>query len=327
MCTAVSYKAKGNYYGRTLDLEYSLDERVMITARKHPLSFLHSESMASHYALMGIGCISNGYPLYYDAVNECGVWMAGLNFPHFASYNKGKCGMLNLASYELLPFILGRCGTVSDALEILKRANITSQSFSLKLQATPMHWMLCDSQQCVVLEPLESGLRIYENKAGVLTNSPPFDYQMQNLTNYLSLTPYPPHSRFSDVLALDSYSNGMGAIGMPGDVSSVSRFVRASFTKLNAHTPNDEIGSVRQFFHILGSVAQVEGTVRLANGKLERTAYTCCCDPQKLMYYYTTYENSCVSAVSMTDEDLDSDDVTEYPLTREMKINMQNQRV
>lgn len=324
MCTAIRFKAKSVYFGRTLDLEHSFGEGVVITPRRSPLAFRHCERADEHSAMIGIGIVRDGYPLYFDAMNEHGLWMAGLNFPHYASYNRGRCGMLNLASYELIPFVLSHCTTVAKAEVLLKSANVTSEAFSDELVPTPMHWMLCDSGRCAVIEQTERGLSVHENNIGVLTNSPPFDMQIENLSKYLSLTPYPPASRFSERFTLEPSSRGMGAFGMPGDVSSTSRFVRAAFTLANASTPEDENASISQFYHILGTVEQVEGTVRLKDNRLEKTVYTSCADAQKLVYYYTTYENSCLSAVDMKREKLDSNELTCYPLSHEMKIERQN---
>ena len=372
MCTAIKYKTRSSYFGRNLDLEYSLGEGVIITPRNYPFSFLHTGKITSHYAIMGIGIERDGYPLYYDAINERGLWMAGLNFPHsgwygapkegdvasfelipyllgrcatvaqakevlmhlwvcdtafsaaYAAYNRGRCNTLNLGSFELIPYILSKCASTKDAEAILKDANLTSDAFSPSMPPTPLHWIVCDSERCIVVEPVKDGLKVQENTIGVLTNSPPFDYQMQNLTSYLSLTPYPPASRFSENVRLEPCSRGMGGIGLPGDVSSTSRFVRAAFNLSNSCSGESEYESIGQFFHIMASVAQISGVVRLDEGKLERTQYTSCVNAKTLVYYYTTYENTMPCAVDMNREALDSEEIVIYPLLREMKIEMQN---
>ena len=324
MCTAIRFKSNGIYFGRTLDLEYSLGEGVVITARRHPLTFRHFERTDDHHAIIGIGIIRDGYPLYFDALNERGVWMAGLNFPHYATYNHGKCGMLNLASYELIPFVLSRCDSVKDAEKLLREANITSEEFSSELSPTPMHWMLCDFEKSIVIEQTKRGFAMYENPTNVMTNSPDFEMQTENLSKYLSLTTYPPAWRFSPEFAFESSSRGMGAFGLPGDVSSTSRFVRAAFTLANATKPEDEDACVSQFYHILGTVEQVSGTVRLDGGALEKTVYTSCADPRRLIYYYTTYENPTPCAVKMNKEDVRGSSIIFYPLERKLRIFEQN---
>ena len=111
---------------------------------------------------------------------------------------------------------------------------------------------------------------------------------------------------------------------MPGDLSSMSRFVKATFTKLNSVSGKSEKESVSQFFHILGSVFQQKGCVICENNQYEYTVFSSCCNTDKGIYYYTTYENSQITAVDMYREDLDSDQLILFPLIKEQQIYMQN---
>ncbi len=116
----------------------------------------------------------------------------------------------------------------------------------------------------------------------------------------------------------------MGALGLPGDLSSQSRFVRAAFTKLNSVSGTSEAESVSQFFHILGSVEQQRGCCHVGEDKYEITIYTSCCNADKGVYYYTTYENSRITAVDMHREELDAESIIRYPMLREPQIKLQN---
>ena len=116
----------------------------------------------------------------------------------------------------------------------------------------------------------------------------------------------------------------MGAIGLPGDVSSNSRFVRACFTKLNSICEYDENSSVGQFFHILGGVEQISGQVRLDGGELEKTVYTSCCNTEQMIYYYTTYCNHRINAVKLYNEDIDSNKLISFNMNSEESIKYQN---
>lgn len=131
-------------------------------------------------------------------------------------------------------------------------------------------------------------------------------------------------NRFSEQLQLQPYSRGMGAMGLPGDLSSASRFVRVAFTKMNSVSGTSESESVSQFFHILGSVAQTRGCCRLENGKYEITIYTSCCNADRGIYYYTTYENHQITAVDMYRENLDGEIPVHYPLVQGEHILLQN---
>lgn len=324
MCTAVTYKTRDFYFGRTLDNDFSYREEVTVTPRNFPLVFRSGMVLEKHRAIIGMAYVAEGYPLYYDAVNENGLCMAGLNFVGNAVYNKGAPNGEKVAQFELLPYILSQCDTVEQAKSLLEKKYITDEAFSEELPASQLHWIIADRLQAITVESVAQGIKIYDNPLGVLTNNPPFDFQLFSLNNYMSLSSQTPVNQFSDGLKLEEYSRGMGAIGLPGDLSSQSRFVRAAFVKLNSLSGETESESVSQFFHILGSVEQQRGCCKLDNGRCEITIYTSCCNADKGIYYYKTYENSCINAVDMHRTDLDSTELQRYELISLSHINMVN---
>lgn len=323
MCTAVSYLSGNHYFGRNLDLEHSYIESVTITPRNYPFQFRQVLPISKHYALIGMAAVVNDYPLYYDATNEHGLSMAGLNFPGNAAYHPLKEGYDNIAPFEFIPWILSQCKTVADARTKLKNLSLTAITFSNDLPLSPLHWIISDREESIVVEPMQDGIKIFNNPVGVLTNNPPFDYHMHNLCNYLNLTPDEPSNRFSDKISLKPYSRGMGGFGLPGDLSSASRFVKATFTKLNSVSDGTGSQDISQFFHILGSVAQQHGCVKVGSG-FERTIYTSCCNTDKVIYYYTTYDNSQITAVNLFHEDLDASQLRSFPLVKQQQIRNEN---
>ena len=324
MCTAATYHTKDHYFGRTLDYEVSYGEEVVVTPRNYPFRFRHMGSLSSHYAIIGMATVAGGCPLYYDAVNEKGLGIAGLNFPGNADYKPLTEGKDNVATFELIPWLLGQCATVGEARGLLERMNLADTPFGPQFPVSPLHWILTDLEGAITVESVREGIRIYDNPVGILTNNPPFDYQMTNLTNYMSLSTEPPENHFSDRLELTPYSRGMGMLGMPGDLSSASRFVRAAFTKLHALSGETESESVSQFFHILGSVEQPRGCVHMGEGKYEITIYTSCCNMERGIYYYTTYENSQITGIDMHRENLDGTELCRYKLVTGQQIHMMN---
>lgn len=324
MCTAATYKQNDFYFGRTLDYDQSFGEEVVVTPRNYPFYFRHMEKLEHHYAMIGMSCVAEDYPLYYDAVNEKGLGMAGLNFPGNACFGERKEQRDNVAQFEFIPWILGRCACLAEAREQLLRINLVNTPFSEALPIAELHWIIADSSGAITVEAVKEGLRVYDNPVGILTNNPPFDMQLFQLNRYMQLSPKQPENRFSDKLHLAPYSRGMGAIGLPGDLSSPSRFVRAAFTKLNSLSGASEQESVSQFFHILGSVFQARGCCELENGKYEITLYTSCCNADKGIYYYTTYENHQISAVDMHRTELDESRLFRYPAVSGEQIRWQN---
>lgn len=324
MCTAATYKTKDFYFGRTMDYEFSYGDEVVVVPRNYEFSFSRAGVMKTHYAMIGMACVAEDYPLYYDAVNEEGLGIAGLNFVGNAVYNEEARGADNIAQFELIPWILGRCASVGEAKELLSRLNIINIPFSAELPLAQLHWIIADKEGAITVESVADGLKIYDNPAGVLTNNPPFDEQMFNLNNYMRLSPKAPENLFSEKLPLKNYSRGMGALGLPGDLSSQSRFVRAAFVKMNSLSGSSEEESVSQFFHILGSVDQQRGCCNVGGEKYEITIYTSCCNADKGIYYYTTYDNHRISAVDMRRENLDGAALLRFKLVTGEQINFVN---
>ena len=324
MCTAITYQTSDHYFGRNLDLEYSYNETVTVTPRNYPFHFRKMGTLQSHYALIGMATVVDDFPLYYEATNEKGLSMAGLNFPGIATYYPEAEGMDNVTPFELIPWLLGQCETVAQAKKLLQRLNLVKINFSDAFPLSPLHWILSDRTQSITLEPMPEGLKIYDNPVGVRPNNQPFDYQMYHLASFMNLTRHPAQNRFSDQIELKPFSLGLGSAGLPGDLSSPSRFVKAAFTKLNSMSGSSESESISQFFHILGSVAQQRGLVRVRDDKFEFTLYSSCCNTCKGIYYYTTYENSQITAVDMHRCDLDGCKPICYPLITGQQIRMQN---
>lgn len=324
MCTAATYRTNDFYFGRTLDYDCSYGEEVTVTPRCYPLRFRALETLEQHYAMIGMAHVADGYPLYYDAVNEKGLGMAGLNFVGNAVYRKPNPDQDNVDTFEFIPWILSRCATVEEARTRLRRLNLTGWAFNAALPAAQLHWIIADKDGAIVVESVKDGLRVYDNPAGVLANNPPFDEQMFNLNNYMALSPCQPQNCFSSRLNLALYSRGMGALGLPGDLSSQSRFVRAAFVRLNSISGDSEEESVSQLFHILNSVDQQRGCCEVEPGVYEYTIYTSCCNADRGIYYYTTYDNHQISAVDLYRTDLDGTELVRYPLMIGEQIHFQN---
>lgn len=314
MCTAVSFKGSDSYFGRNLDLERSYKESVVITPRGFKLNMRTLPTMESHYAMIGMATVADNYPLYYEATNEMGLSMAGLNFPdnaHYMSFDESKD---NVAPFELIPYILGKCRDVKQARSLLEEINIVGLNFSEALPLSPLHWIISDKEKSITAESVKDGLRVYDNPYGVLTNNPTFDYHLMNIRGYMNLHEGVGEDSLTKDGDLKSYSLGFGAIGLPGDFSSASRFVRAVFIKEKSPLFKDEKESVSQFFHILSGVAMPKGCVMTREGEYEYTRYSCCCNADKGIYYYTTYNNSSVTAVDMHSVDLQGENLYEYPI-------------
>lgn len=299
MCTAINFKSRDFYFGRNLDLEYSYKETVTVTPRNYPFRFRCMGEMDHHYAIIGMAYVVEGYPLYYEATNEKGVSVAGLRFAGNAHYPARAEGKDNVSPFEFVPWILSQCATLQEVKKLLERVNLVNIPFSEELPLTPLHWMVSYKEESLVVESMADGIHMYENPVGVMTNNPMFPIQLWNLE----------HSKI-----------------LPGDLDSPSRFVRAAHVLKRSVCGESEEESVGQFFHILTSVEQQRGCHVTETGEYEITAYSCCCNTVRGIYYYITYGNRQITAVDMHRENLEAEQVISYDLVKGEQINYQNLR-
>ncbi|MBQ8541024.1 MAG: choloylglycine hydrolase [Clostridia bacterium] len=319
MCTAVVFKSEDYYFGRNLDLEYSYNEAVAITPRNFNFTFRKTKNVNLHHSIIGMAYVNDGYPLYYDAINEKGLGIAGLNFPYNAHYFEEKNDKINLAPFEFIPYILSLCSDVKEAKALLTKINICNINFSHALPNTPLHWIITDGKASITVESLKDGLIVYDNRFGVLTNNPPFNLQVLHWEKYKNLSAYDTENK-----ALNEYfTRADGAVGLPGDWSSMSRYAKAVFVKENSRCNVDEKESVGQFFHILSSVEMVKGCIRIGD-KDDITVYSSCCNLDKGLYYYTTYYNRQINCIDMHKENLDATKLISYHLQTKENIFYQN---
>ncbi len=305
MCTAITLKTRDFYFGRTLDIDVSYGESVCIIPRKYPFEFRKTGELSKHYAIIGMATLIDGVPLFYDAANEHGLCMAGLNFPHNAYYYPEKVGKENVASFEFIPWILCRCRTVEEARKSLLCINIADIPFSKAVLPAPLHWIIADKNSLIVVECMQGGMHIYDNPAGVLTNNPPFSEQLKNLDNYKHLRVDNKDNVLGKSIEPEAYCQGLGAVGLPGDVSSKSRFVRAAFGRAHSVCGGDEKSSVNQFFHLLSSVQMIRGLCKTDSGTWDISLYSSCINADRGLYYYKTYDDFEIKCIDMHTINLD----------------------
>lgn len=308
MCTAVSLNKCSGVFGRTLDYDFGYGEEVVITKRFFPFDF-GGNACKNHFAFIGTAKVVEGYPLYYDAINEKGVYIAGLNFVGNAHYFDGEeNGKTDIAQYELIPYLMCKCSSVDGVIYELSKINITGRAFGKELPAAQLHWFVGDGEKSITVESVKERLKIYENPVGVLTNNPPFDMQLFNLNNFRNLTAGERESAFG--VPVQEYGRGLGAMGLPGDWSPQSRFVRAAFANANSVCGDSEEERVNQLFRILNAVAVPAGCCKVGDG-YERTIYTSVCSAKTTTYYFCTYGSYAVYVVSL--KDIDGDGLIRFP--------------
>lgn len=293
MCTSIALNKGKILFGRNMDIDYSFGECAVNTPRNFPLTFKKAGTLEKHYAFTGTAAVVDGFPLYAEAMNENGLYIAALKFPENAYYNENETnGKINLAPYEIIPFILSKCRNLSEALSLLTECQIIAVPFSESLPLSPLHWHIADRNGSLALEKTKDGMKIYHNPANVLTNNPPFPFHLENRAHYSNLSPHNPHNPCGAML-------GLGTVGLTGDFTPASRFVRADY--LIRSTP-ENCGTVSHFFHILDNTAIPKGAVIAPDGKCHYTSYSCCFDAESLEMHFRTYENTHIRTVKLIPE-------------------------
>lgn len=303
MCTAL-YQREQGLFGRTLDLEYTYHEQVVITPR---------ERLGNRYALLGTATLAGDYPLYYDGLNEVGLAIAGLNFPHSAYFPTAREG--SLAVHELIPTLLGQCTTVEEAITLLQKRPLGDRPFSPDYPTATLHWMLADKTRSVVIESTVGGVQVYDNPVGVMTNEPPFPKQLKHWAEYAHLSHREP------TVTPPELGRGSGCLGLPGDYTSPSRFVRAAFGVAGSLPGEHPVG---QFFHLMSTVEVPRGAVCLPDGRPVVSHYTCSMDLKGGVYYYRTYGSPSLRAVTFRPEGLIGQRLMCYPHQTNPDVTWEN---
>lgn len=306
-----------------MDLDYSFNEKAIIIPRNYKINFKKTKSITSHFAIIGIGTIVDDYPLLAEASNEKGLAIAALNFKNNATYYLEKEDKINLAPYELMLYLLAKCENITQVKLALNNINVIDINFNENVKNTPLHFMVSDLSHCIVIETLKDKMYVYDNPYNVLTNNPPFNYQIHNLNNYMNLGVKDPINNFDSNLKFNTYSLGLGALHLPGDYSSSSRFVKTLFIKNNMEMFNNEFDNVKAFFNCLESVKMIKGIVLTDKG-YEYTRYTSCINLNKSLLYYKTYDNPYINVIDMYLEDIDSSKLIHHELITSFKISKQN---
>ncbi|MEG0752366.1 MAG: choloylglycine hydrolase [Angelakisella sp.] len=324
MCTALILETqdKNVLFGRNLDWVYNLEQSPVLVPRNFRwYNKVSSEWFSNPYAILGIGDILDKQPLLLDGINEEGLACAALYFPGYAKFNdKKEANKTNIAPLDITYWVLSKFQTVEQVAYALNNVNIVRFP-----EYGDLHWIVADkSGKSIVIEKTDKGLNVYDNDIRVLTNSPSFDWQTTNLNQYIPITPIQPSDVYWSEQKLSPVGKGLGTLGMPGDYSPPSRFIRAAFAKTNMPVPENEIIGISEFYHILNNVAVVNGSVVTRENLKETTLYSSCMNLQKCIYYYNTYYNNRINAINLLSCDLNSSSIQKFELLTTLDINHQN---
>ncbi|HBN37582.1 MAG TPA: linear amide C-N hydrolase [Lactobacillus johnsonii] len=316
MCTGLRFTDdQGNlYFGRNLDVGQDYGEGVIITPRNYPLPYKFLDNTTTKKAVIGMGIVVDSYPSYFDCYNEDGLGIAGLNFPHFAKFSDGPIdGKINLASYEIMLWVTQNFTHVSEVKEALKNVNLVNEAINTSFAVAPLHWIISDSDEAIIVEVSKQyGMKVFDDKVGVLTNSPDFNWHLTNLGNYTGLSPHDATAQSWNGQKVAPWGVGTGSLGLPGDSIPADRFVKAAYLNANYPTVKGEKANVAKFFNILKSVAMIKGSVVNDQGSDEYTVYTACYSSGSKTYYCNFEDDFELKTYKLDDHTMNSTSLVTY---------------
>lgn len=323
-CTGIRLTAEDGtvVYARTLEFNIDLDSNVIMVPRGYARSGTTPDGenglkWTSRYASIGANGV--GLPFLFDGVNEKGLAAGMFYFPTTAGYMRYKVAEASktIAPWEVGSWILENFATVEEVKQKIGGVAVAAVVFKQWGFVPPAHYVVHDaSGKSIVIEYVEGKLHVYDNVIGVMTNSPAFDWHMSNLRNYLNFSLTDAPAVEVGGLKLTGFGQGTGMLGMPGDFTPPSRFVRAvaySTAVLPSKTGEE---AVLQAFHILNNFDIPKGSSRelqeTAHGNImaDHTIWISVSDLRAKRFYFRTYENSQIRSVDLMKMPVDSKNIT-----------------
>lgn len=329
MCTSFTYQATdgSNALARTMDFTIPLNPKALMVPRNYSwVARPDQKARATRYAFTGLGRTDEG-PLLADGVNERGLSCATLYFPGFASYRPDpEEGKTNLAPSEVVFWALAHFGSVQELRSELDDLVIVDIPDKFLGTTPPLHWIVTDKTgETIVIEPVDGKLAVYDNPLGVMSNSPDFPWHLTNIRNYLGVSPFQLEPITLSGMTFEPFGQGSGTIGLPGDYTPPSRFLRVLFGKEAIARAENEADTVTTTFHLLSSVDIPKGNVRGSAGT-DYTQHASVMLCGSSTYYFKTYDNSQICRIDLLAEDLDVKDIKVWEIPQEQSIMALNGR-
>lgn len=317
-CTGIKLRAKDGaiVHGRTLEFGVKVDTSIAVFPRGYAFQSTTPTGPGYSYnsKFAAVGAIAFGNMAILDGMNEMGLAVGTFYFPGYADYavispeNQSKA----LSPIDFPNWIVCSFASVDEVKKALDSVVIAPTVIPQwgKTAPPPFHYIVYDkSGACLVIEPIGGKLVTYDNPIGTFTNSPTFDWHMTNLRNYINLTPFNVNPYKVDGLELAPFGQGAGLVGLPGDFTPPSRFVRAAIFSMTAVPSANADAAVFQAFHVLNQFDIPVGSAREKEKGVTAFDYTLITsvkNPQSLRYYFRTFDDQTIRFVDLRTFDLDA---------------------
>lgn len=305
-CTGLAWQAGdgASFLGRTYDMFGDLSaNKITVLAPGYELATSpdgEGETVIIEKGLIGNAIQGAASPIFTDAVNEDGLMGTLQNFPGYGHYDTNPDPeALDLHPAFFLPYILGTCSNLDEVEEAVKNLNLTDELIFGSHMS--VHYILSDSTgEAIIIEPDEDGITVHRDTIGVMANSPDYQWQLSNLRNYMNVTNENPEPREFLNTVLEPFGNGTGgSLGLPGDYTSPSRFVRIAYAKEFAPIPANADDGVEKMFDLLSVVNVPEGMLKSGEGHYEKTLCTTVMKAQDPTYYFSPNGNRRISSYNL----------------------------
>lgn len=329
-CTGITLRAQDGsvVYARTMEFGFNFHSEAIVIPRGYP-HFGSSPTGAgmtwsSKYALVGANGLS--LPMILDGINERGLACGLFYFPGYAGFQQATeaDAPRTLAPWELPVWILSQCATVDEVRQRLPEILVADVVFPAWGTGTPAHYIVHDAAgNCLVIEYVQGKLHLHDNPIGAITNAPTFDWHLTNLRNYLNLSADNAADVELDGVKLAQFGQGSGMLGLPGDFTPPSRFVRAVALSHAAIPGATGADVVRQAFHILNSFDIPAGAIRQRGAKddgQDYTEWTTASDTKARRFYFHTHGNRRVRMIDLTRCNLDAQQIATVSMSQEADV-------
>ncbi|MEG6508050.1 choloylglycine hydrolase family protein [Methyloligella sp. 2.7D] len=330
-CTSFLIKTKNGdpIYGRTMEYAVPLKSEIVVVPRGYEYEAATESGKGgwtwkAKYAATGMNAVDT--PFIVDGMNEKGLTGGMLYFPGYVGYVPADKADAEKAMgpWQFLSWALTNFATTDEVKKAL--ANIQLADFPLPFKigsvtSLPLHYTLHDTDgNSIVIEPVDGKLKVYDNPLGVMTNAPGFDWHLTNLKNYVKLSPVNVPPLKIDGESIASFGQGSGMLGVPGDPTPPSRFIRALGYAISAQVQPDTDSGVRMAEHIVNNFDIPAGFVQEGKGVNEITEWSTVADMTGLRYYFKTEDYQALREVDLKDFDLDAKEMVSIPVDQSYEI-------
>jgi len=329
-CTGLMVEAKDKttVVARTLEFGIDIKSDIIFVPRSQSFTGVipdggNGMSWENKYAYIGENFF--GQPYVVDGFNEQGLYVGLFYFPMFSEFEEvtDNNRASSIAQYQLPSWILGNCGTVEEVRMALASIVVGNVFLEEMNQVVPAHFLVVDRDgNAITIEYVSGKRQVYDNPVGVLTNAPPFGFMMTNLSQFVNLSAENAEPIAIDGFKINPTGQGSGMVGLPGDFTPPSRFVRAAYLSRSALPAENAAQAITQAINLINNITIVSGAIRGPESdgsvSLDYTLWTTINDLDNGVLYFRTQDNTQVRKVEFSDFKLDGTQIMTIPMDQEV---------